>query len=191
MKTTLILFLVFTAISCNERTWSSDGGLKVDEMIPSKRGIYSSKDQRILKSWSIFSRNRFYAVVRSTEKENYNWLYLVNDTDKWVGIDCEDGQPKFIQEALNQQGVWLPIEYWVYSTCSFSFNACVLRPKEYAYYKIHKYNGDFYTKMRVKIIIKGKLLYSKVFMGMINEEQFEKPPKVVERQFLNDFHEKY
>ena len=131
--------------------------------------------KRALKSAGLFQKNRFYAKVNRTKDKDFNWFLLVNFTDSWVAFECEDSCPRMIQEALDKNGKWRPIEYWFKSNCSFSYHHCSIESYEYAYYKIRKYDGDFSTFLRVKYKIGDKILYTLPYFGRINESQFEEP----------------
>lgn len=180
LKHLTILFLVSitTLLNCNLIIYSDANGQNTMEMIASKKSLYSFNDRGKIKSQSILRRNTFYFLVNRAKDENYNWLFFMNRTDSLVVFNCEDGQPRIIQEAKNREGNWEPIEFWRNSTCGNSYGSCSINPGEYTYYKIHKYNGHFLTFLRVKINMGDKICYSPTFLGRINEEQFVKPERV-------------
>ena len=78
-----------------------------------------------------------------------------------------------IQEALDEDSLWKPIEYWVYSGCGNSyFNPLNLNPYTYLMVPIRKYFGEYKTKMRLKLKNGKKIIYSNTFKGSINKSQF-------------------
>lgn len=109
-----------------------------------------------------------------TSKE-YFTAYLINASDSTLKASKQDGSLIMIQEALNEDGTWQPIEYWVYSGCGNSyFNPLNLQPNEYLMIPIRKYSGNFETKIRLKCRFGGTMEYSRSFKGSIKKSQFKK-----------------
>ncbi|MDH4471346.1 MAG: hypothetical protein QE487_01995 [Fluviicola sp.] len=107
--------------------------------------------------------------------KEYFTAYLVNTTDSTFTADRQDGSLIMIQEAQNEKGEWLPIEYWVYSGCGNSyFDPLELEPGKYVLVPIKKYSGNFKTKIRLKFKKDDTLFYSDSFDGSIDKSQFEK-----------------
>lgn len=82
-----------------------------------------------------------------------------------------------IQEALDADGIWKPIEYRFFSLGSCLIGSphypyFVLSPKHYMATSIIKYKGDFKTKIRVKVILDKKICYSNAVDGSVNRSQF-------------------
>lgn len=107
--------------------------------------------------------------------KRYFAAYLVNTTNSTFTAKRQDGSLIMIQEALDKEGNWKPIEYWVYSGCGNSYfyplkldsGKCVLVP-------IKKYAGNFKTKIRLKFKYSKAVMYSTPFEGAIDEAQFNK-----------------
>ncbi len=88
---------------------------------------------------------------------------------------------KIIQEAKDIDGKWKPIEFYPgISGCTVINSFYKLPPKKYLGIAIIKYNGNFKTKLRVKIKIKNHFYYSNEIEGFINRSQFN-------QEHLNDF----
>ncbi len=173
MRALLYILLIFIGTSGCVKQTQTDSGENMSTMNASYRGVYTTSDRLALKHPFFAKRNSFYATIGLTEKGNYNFVYWINTTSKAVSFPCEDGQPKLIQEAMDDKGIWKPIEYWQLSTCGFSHMTCTIEPNHYSWATIIKYKGDFQTKLRVKYKIGDEIKYSPTFNGSINLTQFE------------------
>ena len=107
--------------------------------------------------------------------EGYFTAYLVNTSKETFTAKRQDGSLIMIQEALDEEGEWKPIEYWVYSGCGNSYdNPLELDSGKYVIVPIKKYSGEFKTKIRLKFKYGKKIMYSKPFSGSVNLSQFNK-----------------
>jgi hypothetical protein len=107
--------------------------------------------------------------------KKYFTAYLINTSKSTLSAKKQDGSLIMIQEALNENGKWIPIEYWVYSGCGNSyFNPLKLESGKYVMIPIKKYSGNFKTKIRLKLKTNSKVLYSYPFEGSIDKSQFKK-----------------
>ncbi len=127
----------------------------------------------------------FNTELSPTDLKDFTWLkdspkdyftaYLVNTSDTTFIANRQDGSLIMIQEALNEEGKWQPIEYWVYSGCGNSyFDPLKLDPGKYAMIPVKKYSGSFNTKIRLKLKKDNTLFYSTPFEGKIEKSQFKK-----------------
>ena len=98
-------------------------------------------------------------------------VFIVNNTDIIQGIEHHDGRLLVIQEALTENGEWQPIEYFIYSGCGNSYGINPLKPASYLMFGIPKYNGDFKTKLRVRLRTNNNTILSNEFDGNINKTQ--------------------
>lgn len=111
---------------------------------------------------------------------NYFTAYLINTSDTVFHAAMQDGSLMMIQEALNENAKWKPIEYWVFSGCGNSyFNSLELEPNKYIMIPIKYYKGNFKTKIRLKMRKDKSIFYSKSFDGSIDKSQFSKQKKDV------------
>ncbi len=113
--------------------------------------------------------------VKSTFLNRYNGmkLSLFNGTDKVQVFDASDSRIDIIQEALNEQGMWQPIEYLPASGCGNSFHQIFLGRGEYWEFDVPRYEGQFSTQLRFTLTLdNGKVIHSNKFYGSINPKQF-------------------
>lgn len=116
--------------------------------------------------------NRYFND-RSRQWENYVKCYRLLIFNK--ANDTILTRFKYIQEAKDKNGDWKPIE------CYYNFGGCgnpesyfyKLIPNNYMGYPVIKYNGDFKTKIRIKLFNAGTIYYSNEFFGYINYSQFD------------------
>lgn len=127
---------------------------------------------------------------------NFTWLEdnptgyfiaeLINMSDSTFSVPKQDGSLMMIQEALDERGSWIPIEYWVYSGCGNSyFNPLMLDSGKCVMIPIKKYEGNFKTKMRLKLKTKISIFYSASFDGSIDKSLFKKEKQNVEGILYN------
>lgn len=112
--------------------------------------------------------------------ESHFIAYLINLTDSTFNSQRQDGSLMMIQEALNANGRWSPIEYWVRSRCGNSYFAFLnLKPGQQVMIPIKKYQGSFKTKMRLKLQTGNEIFYSDTFEGSVEPSQFKRMSKSV------------
>jgi hypothetical protein len=129
-----------------------------------------------------FNLNQSFETLKSF---NSKWIekyskshfiaYLVNMTDSSVYIKTQDGSLLIIQEALDENNNWQPIEYWIPSGCGNSyFNPLSLEAGKCVLVPIKRYDGNYKTKFRLKFNTGKRIIYSDIFEGTLNKSQFEK-----------------
>lgn len=135
------------------------------------------------------SKNFDYVEYSNKIKESYTKYYkpsekrvqaypiiIYNVSDSISYLDVKEGWPFMLQEAKNKKGEWKPIEFYDdFAFCGNSFWSKEFLPKHYAVSKIYKYQGNFKTKLRLKLKTGNKIIYSNEFSGSINLEQFYHP----------------
>jgi hypothetical protein len=99
-------------------------------------------------------------------------LYLINGSEDTISLPLQDGRIKIIQEALNRNREWQEIENYYSSYCGNSYYEMKLMPNEYEIYPRPIFKGVFATKLRFKLKIGEKMIYSNEFGGKINVKQF-------------------
>ncbi len=128
---------------------------------PSKEEVKRSIDLA-----NIYSRNTINL------RHNYIECYplLIQNISKNTAFLKE---VKFIQEALDIDNEWKPIEFFDYhSALSKSMVFSNQFSNSYSISSIIKYNGNFKTKIRVKVKINQYYYYSNEIVGNINKSQF-------------------
>lgn len=144
--------------------------------IPYKNILFSLNDSILKNSINQpFYQNKIPFDKISTLKIKSVSAYPVlfyNNSDKNIPLGTSDLELKIIQEALDVDGKWRPIEFSnSVGMCLPPFNL-LLEPKHYTASTIIKYNGDFKTKIRVKYFDDKNTYYSNEICGTINRSQF-------------------
>lgn len=106
-----------------------------------------------------FGGNLFYPV------------YMVNETNISKFAILRNEYIYAIQEALDTNNHWYPIEVKGFLVCG-SVWGLKIHPKEFFAFAMPKYEGDFKTMLRVRVKIKDNIYVSKPFEGTINPNQF-------------------
>ena len=104
-------------------------------------------------------------------------VVLVNATNGTVGFPASDSRLYIVQEALDQQGAWKPIEYIPSSWCGNSYHTVFLGPNEYWEFAAARYTGKFKTSLRFRLDgqksgTENITIYSNEFEGSVNARQF-------------------
>lgn len=109
------------------------------------------------------------------DAKDYFSSYLINNSDSTFIIGTQDHSLIIIQEALDENNEWTPIEHWIYSRCGNSYmEPLKLKSGKCVSIPIRKYKGDFKTKLRLKVLIRKEVFYSGLFEGSIYKSQFNK-----------------
>lgn len=80
---------------------------------------------------------------------------------------------EIVQEAKDKAGNWKPIEISMVFMCGMGFYTKVLKPGEEIITSVFKYKGNYKTLLRLKLISRNHIIYSKPFRGSINYAQFD------------------
>jgi len=113
-------------------------------------------------------------------------LVLANTTSKSHVFEVSDSRLYIVQEALDPQGQWRPIESLSKSTCGNSYYQISLESGEFWSFQPNRYTGTYKTKLRFRLIenLEGTIRtheekkpsminhFSNEFDGSINLEQF-------------------
>ena len=111
--------------------------------------------------------------------EKYKGLkvLLANGTDEQVGFPASDSRLYIVQEALDRDGKWKPVEYLPSSWCGNSYHTVFLGPNEYWEFAAARYTGKFKTRLRFRLDWQKSraeklTIYSNEFDGSVNAKQF-------------------
>lgn len=104
-------------------------------------------------------------------------VLLVNGTNERTAFPASDSRLSIVQEALDKDGKWTPIEYLPSSWCGNSYHNVFLGPKQFWEFAAARYTGKFKTKLRFRMhwpkSESEKLtIYSNEFNGSVNAKQF-------------------
>ena len=101
-------------------------------------------------------------------------IYNESNQTKRINKPLDSGFFSMIQEALDVDGKWKPIEFFFENTdCGTGRMDYLLLPKKYMATTILKYYGNFKTKIRIKLRTDDQYYYSNSFTGYINRSQFD------------------
>ncbi len=95
-------------------------------------------------------------------------LLLVNATEETVPFQASDSRLGIVQEALDKDGKWKPVEYLPSSFCGNSHHRVMLPRDHYWEFGAPRYKGPFQTRLRFRI---GKTT-SNEFEGSVHPDQF-------------------
>lgn len=138
---------------------------------------------------NIFSFNSNYRhIVDGPKKQKYQKAVIANySRDSLVLKESSLTGIYIIQEALDSNNTWRPIEYInTRIFCSVDeINSYTLKPAEFCNVYIPRYCGSHQTKIRLKINTINGNIYSSPFEGSINYDQFYLDPKqIIERRHI-------
>lgn len=125
----------------------------------------------------LFTQNSKDSILVVTEIKNDSLfsIYVKNNGQKDVLLIPQNNKLTLIQEALNQDKKWKPIEFWVNSDCGMSYLKKInIKSEEIICLSSKKYLGNFKTKVRFKLLIDKKVYYSNSITASINKSKFEK-----------------
>jgi hypothetical protein len=113
-------------------------------------------------------------IVVSNHKNHFCYpVYVINNQKTPALFTGTDSKIRAMQEALHPNGKWYPIELSGFITCGNSLAWEIrLLPKEYTVFFVPKYQGDFQTKIRIRLQTGRDILVSEPFMGYISMKQF-------------------
>ena len=115
------------------------------------------------------------AVEKFNLKNIYFPVYVVNQSTKPQLFAAKDNHVFAIQEAMDKEGKWRPIEMRGFDFCGNGHWFTAMKPKEYMMFLVPKYSGNYKTQLRIRLRIGNEILFSEAFEGNIRESQFYLP----------------
>ena len=112
-------------------------------------------------------------VEKNRRMVNAYPVYIWNSTNKITSIPVQGVTTEIIQEAKDEKGNWLPIEYRVSGLCDDGMCDYILESNYYVVTTVYKYSGEFETDLRVKFRRGKNVYYSNTFRGSINRGQLD------------------
>ncbi|NBL64333.1 hypothetical protein GV828_03845 [Flavobacterium sp. NST-5] len=126
----------------------------------------------------IYNKTKNLQLSVEVKNDTIYYVSVKNNSEKTIELLTQDNQIFIIQEAIDESGKWKPIEYWQYSTCGNSYNSIEILPKNKILTETTRYDGDFKTKIRFKLLHKNKEFYSNEVEAKISLQQFKIPEKL-------------
>ena len=122
-------------------------------------------------------------VVKPDEAVTFEKRYrglkvlLVNATKETIAFSASDIRLNIVQEALDRDGQWKPIEALSSSWCGNSYHRVFLGANEYWEFAAARYTGGFKTKLRFRLDeqkseTEKMTIFSDAFEGSVNAGQF-------------------
>lgn len=106
------------------------------------------------------------------EYANYFYpVYIVNQTPTVKSFIGKDSRVFGLQEALDTNGYWRPIEGQGFDFCGNGYWRLKVHPQEFITVLFPKYSGNYKTKIRVRIENGENIYVSQPYDGTINEKQ--------------------
>ncbi|HYG80453.1 MAG TPA: hypothetical protein VD861_08705 [Pyrinomonadaceae bacterium] len=104
-------------------------------------------------------------------------VLLVNATQEDVAFAASDSRLYIVQEALDRDGKWKPVEYLPSSWCGNSYHSVFLGANQYWEFAAARYTGRFKTRLRFRLDEQKSetetvTIYSNEFEGGVNPKQF-------------------
>lgn len=160
------------------------------EVLPYEKSAYGCISERL--PWPKFSADSLEKTIgyerkmyeKFSQKREYLMSFKVvchevaiRNTAITDAIIDSNHRVKMIQEALDKDGVWKPIEHTMPDKppgCGMSSNWSVtIQSGEALRYLVPKYHGNFPTKIRFRVEVNGKLYLSNNIDGAIYRQQFD------------------
>ena len=159
------------------------GSKIVDKNAPGGFGTSDNFPRAIIPEMKV-QEGRLSLVVLPDEEAVFAQKYrglkvlVVNATSDPVGLAASDSRLNIVQEALDRDGQWKPIEYLPSSWCGNSHHTVYLGPQEYWDFNAARYTGRFKTKIRVTLnqrISNDQIMviHSNEYDGGVNPNQFK------------------
>lgn len=108
-------------------------------------------------------------------------VVLVNATDIPIAFSSCDGAIHLVQEALDENAQWRPIEFRRGSMCGNSYYRVMLAPNRFWAFPAPRYRGSMPTLLRFTLTSGGQRIRSNIFNGSVNPAQFDHPRDIAAR----------
>ena len=114
-----------------------------------------------------------YEQVAFRQKYAGMKVLLVNATNEEKAFAASDSRLSIVQEALDKDGKWKPVEYLPSSWCGNSRHRVFLGANEHWEFAAARYTGKIKTKLRFVLMTRDEgNIVSNEFEGSINPKQF-------------------
>jgi len=120
------------------------------------------------------------SLILEKSNDSLHSIYVINNKNDSQNIRKQDWHLYLIQEAIDTDGEWSPIEYWQYSSCGNSYLSDKIDSDQILKVKSIAYNGNYKTLIRFKLLHMNKVYYSNSIDGFIDLNQFSIPRNISE-----------
>ncbi|HEX8425418.1 hypothetical protein [Hymenobacter sp.] len=132
-------------------------------------------DQKIKNLNYLSTSERAYYTGILDKKGKYE-VCIINNSKNIVTLQIQDGSYICVLQAVNKNDQWQPIQYWQLSGCGNSYYHKNIEPGSTSSFIARIPNkGNYTTRLRYKVLGKGKFYYSNIFTGKINYCEFNEP----------------
>ncbi len=151
----------------NIKDKKAPGGFYESPNVPKKIPMTAFTPEGIVLRAFPGKRAEFGEAVQGME------VHLQNGTRKTLSFSASDSRINIVQEARNENGDWMPIEYLPSSWCGNSYHNVFLAQREYWVFVAPRYTGVIETKLRFTLTMdSGEKIHSNEFHGSVNLGQF-------------------
>ena len=112
-------------------------------------------------------------------------VFIYNSGIKTILLEQHDEKLTMIQEAMDEKGIWRPIEYWIVPRCGYRRSPIELLPNGLVFTRVIRYKGNFATDLRLKLRSNLQVYYSNSYRGTIHKSQFNLPERI-KRNYSED-----
>lgn len=116
-----------------------------------------------------------FRLIAKSKDDGKISVFVQNNTADTILLSHQDYNIYMLQEAMDKNGLWKPIEYWESSDCGNSFGQIKIEPKGIIETKTIEYQGVFKTKIRFKLSENDKVFYSNSLNGTIHPNKLIEP----------------
>lgn len=129
-----------------------------------------------IKTRDLSGNYKVEAVLKDTIM---NFLYqpvlIANLSDSILYFISNQGRLYLTQQAMNKRVKWVDIESSGFGDdCAWVNFIYELKSKDFILTQVMKFNGDYKTKLRIKLLVNGRVIYSESYAGNIDYNQIIK-----------------
>jgi len=170
----LINLLIFCSTGFSSQVFSQD---LQNEMFINQNSIINESviNDNINNFFEKITKPNNINVYIEQKDEDIFSIFIKNSSNENFILVPQDNSLYLIQEAIDENGKWKPIEFWGFSTCGNSYDRKInFNSNQIIKLDSPKYKGDFSTKIRFKLRLNNKIYYSNPLPSKINISKFQK-----------------
>lgn len=116
--------------------------------------------------------NEYLFLFAEKSNDSIFTLFVLNNSKATIDIPVVADKIYILQEAIDSEGKWKPIEYFNYRFCGNAYRIEKFKSGNVIKTESTAYKGNFNTKIRFKLLVKDKIYYSNSLPGNIPLSQF-------------------